>query len=96
MLPARVRHNGGAFGDEQAFLRRRREDTAALALLHDGLVVLLRLKAEHAEAEAALAGDRFRMTRARIAAALCQNRLDVPHEAQGLRGEAGRGDHHDQ
>ena len=54
MLPARVRHNGGAFGDEQAFLRRRREDTAALALLHDGLVVLLRLKAEHAEAEAHL------------------------------------------
>jgi hypothetical protein len=32
------------------------------------------------------------MASTRIAASLRQNRLDVPHEAQRLRGETGRGD----
>jgi len=92
VLPTRVRHDGGAFGDEQAFLRRGREHATALALLHDGLVVLLRLETEHAEAKAALTGDRLRMASTRIAAGLRQNRLNVPHEAQRLRGETSRGD----
>ena len=95
-LPARVRHDGSALGDEQAFLRCRREYPAALSLLHDGFIILLGLETEHAEPKAALAGDRLGMAHARVAARLRQDGLHVTNKAEWSRrfdGEARSSEH---
>ena len=64
-----------AFSEEQALLRRGGKHAAPFALLHDVLVVLLRLEAEQRKPKPALPGDRLRMAAARVAAGLGEDRL---------------------
>ena len=98
LLPAAVGELRGAFRQKQALLRRSRKDTATTRLLHDVLIVLLRLKTEQRELEAVLPA-RFAVAPAAVAAAFGQNGNDVVREVQRtrcIRRESRRGSEEDE
>ncbi len=82
-LTAAVRDDVRGLQEQQALLRGRREHPPAVPLLHDVLVILLRLEAEQRQSKTILPVPRLRMAAARITRGLGQDRHDVIHEIQG-------------